>query len=95
MLEIIRDEQGNMQAVCEFNRVDKDGKLDKQGRYIYIANMEINPSARGNGMLKKFIKLVSDRIKDFDACYFKREKKYNGRLRMYTRQQWLNQLKER
>lgn len=94
MLFTTKDNLGNIQAVCEYNKVNQQGKLDKQGKYVYIANVDINPSARNNGILKKFIKMITDKFPDIEYGYFKRDIKYSGRRRMYTRQQWLNRIKE-
>ncbi len=95
MLETIKDGNNNIQAVLEWWLVDKWGNFDKNGLYIWIADAEINPDQRMNGLLKKFVKMVSDRAPNAKYAYFTREGKYPKRSpRMYSRRRWLQLLKE-
>ena len=42
MLEIIRNDLGNILACCEWRRVNAQGKNDKNGKYIWIHELEIS-----------------------------------------------------
>ena len=93
MLEIIKDEQGNIKAVCEWWKVNPDGSFNEQGDIVWVAEVEINPSARNNGILKSFIKIITDKEPNAKAGYFWRQRKYLHRKpKLYTRQQWLKLL---
>lgn len=91
MLEIIRDEKGNIQAVLEWNLLNKQGQMDKEGKYIWINKCEVNPDARSNGIIKKFIRIVTDKVPWFEMGYYKRGKR-NSKIRMFSRERWLKQL---
>lgn len=88
MLEIIKDNNNNIKAVCEWSLVDCNGHFDTKGEYIWINNIFINPEERGNGMIKRFTKKITDKVPWFRYGYFKRSK-YNERHRIYDRNQWL------
>ena len=88
MLEIIRDNDKNIIACCEWYLVDINGKMDDKGNYVWINEVEINPSQRGNGLLKKFIKIITDKAPQSEYGYFQR-RKYKDRVRMYSRKKWL------
>ena len=89
MLELIKDDQGNIHAVCEYYVVDKDGHMKDDGEYIWISEVEVAPQYRNNGCLRKFVKIICEKYPNAKAGYFHRLKKYpNRRPRIYTRKQW-------
>jgi hypothetical protein len=49
MIECIRDEKGNITAVCEWLLFNEKGLIDEKGETIFIGELEINPEHRGNG----------------------------------------------
>ena len=94
MLEILRDDLGNIICACEWRRVLSSGEYNKDGKYIYIANVEVSKQYEHTGLLRKLTQAVIDKFPDFEYAYFKRSK-YNKRIRGYTRKQWLNLIKEK
>lgn len=89
MIEILRDEQGNLKAVCEYYVVDKDGHMKDDGEYVWVNEMEVAPQYRNNGCLRKFVSKIVTMYPQAKYGYFSREK-YNKRVRMYSKRQWLN-----
>lgn len=93
MLEIIKDEKENILAACEWRQVNEEGEFDTNGKYIYVANLEIGKSYRNNSLIKKLIKAISDKVPNFEQGYFCRTK-YNDKQKQYPRHMWLRLLKE-
>lgn len=95
MLEVIHDDNKNIIAVCEWWLVDKEGNFDKNGEFIWVAEVEINPLERNKGILKEFIKRLAKKVPQAKFGYFWRLKKYPYRqVRMYSRNKWLSLIKE-
>jgi len=88
MLEIIRNENKNIIGCCEWYIVDRYGHMDDKGSHVWICEVEINPSERGNGLLKRFVKIITEKAPQAEAGYFQRHK-YNNRVRMYSKRKWL------
>ena len=95
MLETIRDDNGNLQAVIEYYVVDNQGNLCDEGKFIWINQIEISNSVNGHsfGLLKEFAKRIITTYPQAQFAYFKR-KKYNGRIRIYSKREWLKIFKE-
>lgn len=89
MLEIIRDDKKNIIACCEWYLVDGKGNLDDKGSHVWVNEIEINPDQRGNGLLKRFVKIITDKAPQSEYGYFQR-RKYKDRIRMYSKKKWLN-----
>lgn len=92
MLEIIKDEQGNLKACIEWLVYNKQGQLDELGNSVFIGELYINPKDRGNGILKEFMKIIINKCSktNLTGCFFFRESKYKGRgPRWYSKEQWL------
>ncbi len=89
MLEIIKDEQGNIKGVIEYYIVDKDGHMDDKGSYAWVVECEIAPQYRGNGCLRKLMTKIAIRYPQLKFGYYKRNK-YNDRLKMYSKNRLLN-----
>lgn len=62
MIEVLRDSGGNIQAVCEWNILDDEGKMNADGRFLLIGELEINKELRGKGLLKKMIRKLRDEL---------------------------------
>lgn len=92
MLEIIRDNSGNILCACEYRLLNQQGQYDKNGKYIWIHELEISKPYRNNGILKKLIKNISNKIPDFEYCYFVRYRR-NDKIRYYPKKIWLNRIK--
>jgi hypothetical protein len=81
MIAMIRDEEGNITAVCEWFLLDNDGLVSPYGETIFIGELEVNPGHRNGLCLKKFIKLGMELAPNAKkVCWF-RETKYPGRKR--------------
>ena len=90
MLEVLKDEKGDILAVCEWWLVNADGTFNIDADIVWIAEVEINPAHRSRGVLKYFIKAVTDKCPNAKAGYFWRLNKYPSRKpHLYTRKQWL------
>ena len=92
MLEYSLDKEGNLTGVVDFWIVDKDGKLDEKGEYVWIADWFINPKYRNNGMIAVFAQKVIDKVPNAKWGYFGRGK-YNNRIRIYSKRKWLKIIK--
>ena len=69
---------GSMSAVVEYTPVNRQGKYDCKGDYVYIDNAYIRPEFRSYKYLKKIIK---DIVQKVNATYFYfNRKKYKNRL---------------
>ena len=88
MLEVLYDNLGEIKAVCEYYVVDKYGHMDDKGAYIWVNDCVISPKYRNNGCLINFVKIITNRYPQAKYGYFKREK-YNNRVHMYSKNQWL------
>lgn len=77
MIEVLRDSDGKILCVCEWDRVCDDGSFDDNGRIIYVR--EIESSAGFNGAIKWALKEFKK--KNFDVKYvlWKRGYKYPDR----------------
>ena len=93
MLEVIKDNEGNLKACIEWLIYNSKGELDEMGDGVFIGELYINPSCRNNGILKEFMKIIINKCKNQDnlkGCFFFRETKYPGRgHRFYTKERWL------
>jgi len=89
MLEIIRDNNNDMVAVCELLLIDDDGRIDDKGNIVLIVTVEINHAYRGKDILKRFIKIILEKNPQAQKCYWIRDYKYKGRKpREYSREQF-------
>lgn len=85
MIECLRDDVGNITAVCEWLSFDETGKLVDGGKILLIAEMEINPSHRGLKTIREFIKRIHQKSPMAEKIFFFREPKYPGRkMSLYT-----------
>ena len=89
MLEIIKDNLGNIKAVCEFYSVNEKGEWDKSGIYCWINEVFVSKSYQNNGCLRKFVEMITSKYPQFQFGYFWRRKKYGNRIRIYHKFRWL------
>ena len=94
MLEVLRNDNEDIIAVCEWNLVDALGHFDQRGEFVWINEVEVSKSYRNGGILKEFIKILCARVPWAKYGYFTRGK-YNKRQRLYSRKQWLDMVKEK
>jgi len=87
MIECIRDDQGRILAVCEW-QLFKDGMIAEDGNLLMVGDLEINPDKRGNGVIRHFIRTLYVKNPQAEYLFFYRNYKYPGRPgRTYTRDQ--------
>jgi hypothetical protein len=96
MLELIKDEQGNIKACLEWYLVNDKGEFDQQGEFVWVNEVEISPQYRRNGILKEFARIIIKKAPTAKFGYFWRQEKYPNRdMRIYHKVRWLKLLKER
>ena len=94
MLEIIKDEQGNIKACLEWYLVNSLGQYDKNGDMVWVNECEISPQYRNNGIIKSFAKIIMEKCPQVKFGYFHRLRKYPERgIRIYHKARWLKLLK--
>lgn len=90
MIEIVTDDKGELKAVCEYYIVDQQGLLNDNGRLVWIQDVYISPSVRGNGVLKTFTRNIIKKVPQAEAAYFIRGSKYpDKKPKLYYKNQWL------
>jgi hypothetical protein len=95
MIECIKNESGDITAVCEWLLFNDKAMIDDNGTIVMIAELHINNEHRGNGVLKKFIKSIASKCPQADKVFFFREHKYPGRkIRVYSRERILKRIGE-
>ena len=94
MIECLKNDRGDIIAVCEWLLFNKEGQLDDEGNVILIAELEVNKSHRFNGTIRYFIKKISEKCPTAEKMFFFREFKYPGRKhKVYSREQILRRIK--
>lgn len=94
MIEILYKDDGEIKAVCEWWMVDNQGHFDPYGEFVWVEDLEITKSERGNGCIKEFIKRITSIVPQAKYGYFFRQRKYPGRHQhTYTREQWLRRIR--
>jgi len=94
MLEIIKDELGNIKACLEFYSVNEKGEWDFKGIYCWINEVAVSKSYQNNGCLRKFVKIITSKYPQFQFGYFWRQNKYPDRkIRIYHKARWMKLLK--
>lgn len=93
MLEVIRDEQGRMTAVCEWLTFNQEGKLDEHGLTVFIGELEINPEHRGKGVIRQLAREIRKKAPQASRVFWFRMSKYPKRgHRVYTVEQILRRV---
>ena len=92
MIDYLLDPKGNLKGVVDFWIVDKNGKLDDKGEYVFINEWYINPPYRHQGLIAVFAERVIKRVPWAKWGYFER-RKHNNRVRIYSKRRWLKIIK--
>jgi hypothetical protein len=86
MIEVVRNDKGDITAICEYLIFNNLGGLDEEGNKIFIGDVEINPEHQRKSILRHFIKVLLVKYPKLEQCYFYRKKKYPYRdYRTWTR----------
>jgi hypothetical protein len=95
MIEVLRDDNENITAVCEWLLLNDRGIIDETGTVVLICEMEVNKEHRGNGSIKQFTDQIQKKSPTANRVVFLREIKYPGRKpSVYSREQILKRLGE-
>jgi hypothetical protein len=93
MLTVIRDHQGQLEAVCEWVRVDAHGAWMVHGRYIFLNQLEVNAGVNLHTVRKQLVSIIGTLVPDAIAVYWERRDKPRRLPHVFQRTQ-LHQLKE-
>ena len=89
MIEYTLNEEGNLTSVIEFWLVNRQGKIDDNGKYVFVKDWIINPSCRNKNSVAIFAEKLINRVPQATHCYFER-RKYNCRLSpLYPKRKWV------
>ena len=97
MLEILKTEDNQtIKAICEYYIVDENGNFDRNGKFVWINEVEVAPQFRNNGCLKSLVRNIMNKIsKECEFGYFGRYRKYpNRKFRIYHKSRWLKLIGE-
>ena len=96
MLEVIKDEQGNIKACLEFYVVDANGNYDVNGEFVWINEVCISHQYKNNGLLKELTRNVLAKVPPSAKFgYFWRQDKYpNRKMKIWHKKQWERIIKE-
>ncbi len=83
MIVTIKDKDDRVTAYAEFRLVDHAGRDCEVGRWIWIGSIWVHKSIQRQGMLKKLLRTHIGRFPTAKWIYFRRHKKYGGRMRQY------------
>lgn len=92
MIEVVKNETA-FSAVCEYYLVDKFGKHQEKGDYLYIADLQIAEKYRRKRIIKKLIKQFLEKNPQLRYCYFER-KKYGDKMYFHSRRIYERLIKE-
>lgn len=96
MIDILYKDNGDIKAVCEWWMVNREGKFDPSGDIVWIEDLEVSKSERGNGSIGKFVKIITDKVPNAKYGYFFRQRKYPNRPQhTYSKEMWLRRIKEK
>ena len=85
MIDVMRDPEGRITAVCEWLLFNDKGEMDEKGQTIFIGELEISEGHRGNGIIRGFIRRLAGFNPQATRVFWFREKKYPGRgARIYS-----------
>lgn len=91
MLSVIRDEFGRISASLEWNLVNERGQLDRQGRYIFVHQIEVSPGCENRDLMKQFIPMIADLAPRALGAYWVRlDRGGNVPHRLFSRTQLLS-----
>ncbi|GAG24260.1 unnamed protein product [marine sediment metagenome] len=81
MIELVNNEHG-YSAVCEYVLVDKEGKHQDKGEYIYIADLEVAERYRKKSIIKQLSIQLMRKYPFLKYVYWEREK-HKGKMSFY------------
>ena len=95
MIEVIRNEKGDIQCVAEWWLVNSDGSFNEKGLYVWLAQVEISGSHKNNGVMgfaRQIYKGIIQKAPLAKFGYLQRLNKKNNKIRMYSRSRWMKHL---
>lgn len=86
MIEVEKNKQGFVIAHIEWLPVNRNGKFDNNGKYVWVDNLEIHPDYQRNGIIRKFMNRIAEKAPQAEYAYWDRDK-YNWRIKLFRRNQ--------
>lgn len=77
MIIDLKTTTGLIYALCEFNIVDENTRLDDNGKYVNIGYTWIHSNFRDDYTLKLLLQKVFEKSNKAEFVYWKRDKKNN------------------
>lgn len=75
MLSVVRDAHGNLIVACDWMPVDKAGRYDPNGLYIWVEQLEMNMDVHGMNIVRLIIQDIAERCPNAVGAYWKRRDK--------------------
>lgn len=94
MLTTLRDNEGNIQAACEWWCVDENGTWTPKGPYVWVNQLEHSPGVDGEYLIKEIVAQVAWLAPWAKGAYWERRDKKDGRIHGFTRARLTRLLKE-
>jgi len=91
MITTTKNDQGYVKSFIEWGIVDKDGVLDKDGKYLFVYDTWVHTEHRHTGLLKEMIARMfeSSLEYNYEFVYYRRDK-YDGKVsRLYLATKFL------
>ena len=83
MLTTLRNAHDELTACCAWLVVDEHGKLDPQGAYIFVEQLECNPGRSSRDSIRSIIQQIASLAPQAIGAYWERRDKGRKGLRMY------------
>lgn len=87
MITSLKDDDGRIVCYASWSLVGKSGYPLENGEYVYLEDIWVHRDFERTKRINRIIDEVMRIAKDAKYCYFKRGK-YNGRMKIFTREQW-------
>jgi hypothetical protein len=86
MITTLKDNDGKVEAYCEWRLVGQSGYECPNGKYVYVHDLWVHESVRHQHLVNEIINDIMTLVPQAEYCYFQR-KDYNERVRLFTRSQ--------
>lgn len=92
MLTVVRDNQGRIEAACEWTPVNAAGQPANDGHWVWINQLEISAGVRGTTAIRELIHLIAFQAPAVVGAYWERRDKRNATIRVFPREQLLKEV---
>ena len=94
MLTVIRDEQGHLQAACEWTPVDQAGTPSNTGTWVWVNQVELSQGLSSRMVWRDLIAVIALMAPACVGAYWHRRDKTNRWVHHYTRTQLLHMVQK-